>query len=214
MTTMDWILQNKLIAIVRSLGPEPMEALADALFAGGVRLMEVTFNQAKPATWQDTADCIRRISERYEGRMLAGAGTVLTLGQLKMAADAGAKYIISPNVDMAVIHETKRLGLVSLPGALTPTEIMAAYHAGADAIKVFPAGDLGPGYIKAVRAPLSHVPLLAVGGVDAQNCADFIAAGCVGVGVGGSLVNKQWIANGEFDKIEALARTFMQALAQ
>lgn len=214
MTTMDWILQNRMIAIVRSLGSGPMETLAEALYAGGVRLMEVTFAQAKPETWKDTAESIRRIGDRFAGRMLAGAGTVLTEEQLHMAADAGALYIISPNTDERIIRETKRLGLVSLPGALTPTEIMAARNAGADAVKVFPAGNLGPAYIRAIRAPLSHVPLLAVGGVNEQNCAEFIRAGCAGVGVGGNLVNKQWIADGEFAKITALAQDYTRALSE
>lgn len=214
MTTMEWIIRYQIIAIVRSLEPEATRTLADALFAGGIRLVEVTFAQAKPDTWKDTADSIRSIGERHAGTMLAGAGTVLTLEQLHMAADAGAKYIISPDVNEEIIKETKRLGLVSLPGALTPTEIMTAHRMGADAVKVFPAGNLGAGYIKAIRAPLSHIPLLAVGGVDAHNCADFIAAGCAGVGVGGSLVNKQWIANGEFDRITELAGEFVRAAAR
>lgn len=214
MTTMEWINQDRIIAIVRGLPPEPMEALAEALLRGGVRLMEITFNQAKPESWMDTVRSIRLIDERFAGRMLAGAGTVMSLEQLRMAADAGARYILSPNMDVAVIRETRKLGLVSLPGAFTPTEIAAAYNAGADAVKVFPAGDLGPEYIRAVRAPLSHIPLLAVGGVTEKNCANFIAAGCAGVGVGGNLVNRQWIEEGKFDDITALAREYAHALGR
>ncbi len=214
MTTMEWIYHDRIIAIVRGLPPEPMEALAGALLRGGVRLVEITFNQAKPDSWADTARSIRLIGERFEGRMLAGAGTVMTLEQLQMAADAGARYIISPNTNAAVIRETRRLGLVSLPGALTPTEIAAAHDAGADAVKVFPAGDLGPEYIRAIRAPLCHIPLLAVGGITDKNCAEFIAAGCAGVGVGGNLVNKLWIEEGKFDNITALARAYTLALGR
>jgi 2-dehydro-3-deoxyphosphogluconate aldolase/(4S)-4-hydroxy-2-oxoglutarate aldolase len=191
-----------------------MVALADALLRGGVRLVEITFNQAQPDSWADTARSIRLIGERFAGRMLAGAGTVMTLEQLRLAADAGARYIISPNVDVAVIRETRKLGLASLPGALTPTEIAAAHDAGADAVKVFPAGSLGPDYIRAIRAPLCHIPLLAVGGVTEKNCAGFVAAGCAGVGVGGNLVNKQWIQDGKFDDITALARTYTLALGR
>lgn len=213
MDAMEWIRKYMAIAIVRGLGPAPMEALAEALCAGGVRMMEVTFDQARPETWPDTAASIRMLGHRFAGRLLAGAGTVMTAQQLHLAADAGARYIISPNVNEAIIRETRALGLVSLPGALTPTEIAAAYEAGANAVKVFPAGELGPGYIKAVRAPLSNVPLLAVGGVNEKNCASFIEAGCAGVGVGGNLVNKQWIENGEWYKITALAAQYAQALA-
>ncbi|NLI22472.1 MAG: bifunctional 4-hydroxy-2-oxoglutarate aldolase/2-dehydro-3-deoxy-phosphogluconate aldolase [Clostridiales bacterium] len=211
MTTMDWINRDKIIAIVRGLDPEPMAKLAEALLAGGITLMEVTFNQARPETWKDTARSIRTIRERFAGRMLAGAGTVMSPEQLGLAADAGAEYIISPHADEAVIRETRARGLVSLPGALTPTEIAAAWRAGANAVKLFPAGDLGPAYVKAVRAPLSHIPLLAVGGITETNCAQFLSAGCSGVGVGGNLVNKQWIENGEFDRITALAKEFVRA---
>lgn len=211
MNTMEWVQTHKLIAIARGLGPEPMERLADALLQGGIRLLEVTFNQARPETWADTAAAIRQICDRFDGRMLAGAGTVVSLDQLHLAADAGAKYIISPNVDEAVIRETRRLGLVSLPGALTPTEISQAHDFGASAVKVFPAGTLGPDYIKAVRAPLSHIPLLAVGGINEKNAAAFLAAGCAGLGVGGNLVNRDWIANGEFAKITALAGELSRA---
>ena len=96
----------------------------------------------------------------------------------------------------------------------SPTEILAAWEAGADAVKVFPASSVGPGYIKAIRGPLSHIPLMAVGGVNEKNAADFMKAGCVGLGVGGNLVNKEWIKNGEWDKITALAREFMTAVKE
>lgn len=128
-----------------------------------------------------------------------------------MAADAGARYIISPDVNPALIAETKRLGLTSLPGAMSPTEIVTAWNAGADAVKVFPIGDLGVGYLKAIRAPLSHIPLIAVGGVNERNCADFLRAGAIGVGVGGQLVNREWIDAGEFYKIASLAGKIAQA---
>jgi 2-dehydro-3-deoxyphosphogluconate aldolase/(4S)-4-hydroxy-2-oxoglutarate aldolase len=106
----------------------------------------------------------------------------------------------------------KALGMGLFPGALTPTEILEAYNAGADAVKVFPASVFGTAYIKAVRAPLSHIPLMAVGGVNEKNAADFMRAGCVGLGVGGNLVNREWIENGEWGKITALAKDFMKAV--
>ena len=112
----------------------------------------------------------------------------------------------------AVIARTRELGMVSMPGALTPTEIVKAYNAGADIVKVFPIGNLGAGYLKAVKAPLSHIPMAAVGGVNEKNAADFIKAGAAGLGVGGNLVNKEWIANGEWDKITALAQAFTDAV--
>jgi 2-dehydro-3-deoxyphosphogluconate aldolase/(4S)-4-hydroxy-2-oxoglutarate aldolase len=113
----------------------------------------------------------------------------MRMDQLEMAGDAGAEFIISPNVNRRIIRATRDMGLVSLPGALTPPRSPRRYDCGADAVKVFPAGNLGPSYIKALRAPMGHIPLLAVGGVNENNCGDFIAAGCAGVAVGGGLVD-------------------------
>ena len=144
--------------------------------------------------------------------MLVGAGTVLTEEQLLLARDGGAKYIITPNTNPALIRKVKELGLISMPGAMTPSEAVAAWENGADIVKIFPAGTLGPDYIKAIRAPLSQIPLMAVGGVNEKNCASFLAAGCCGIGVGGGLVNKEWIMNGEWDKIIALAREYRKAV--
>jgi len=144
--------------------------------------------------------------------MLVGAGTVIREEQLDMASEAGAEYIITPNTNVELIRKVKEYGLLSFPGAFTPSEIVEAYNAGADAVKVFPVGNLGPAYIKAVKAPLSHIPLMAVGGVNEKNAADFMAAGCCGIGVGGNLVNKNWIEAGEWDKIIALAKEYRKAV--
>jgi len=209
---MERIRSDKIIAIVRGLPGEHMLSLAGALYAGGISMIEVTFNQADPAKWQDTCSAIRQLSEKFAGSMLVGAGTVMSVEQLMLAKDAGAKYIISPDTNVEVIRETKKQGLVSLPGAMTPSECVAAFNAGADAVKVFPAGQLGPGYIKAIRAPLSHIPMLAVGGVNEKNAAEFIKAGCIGLGVGGKLVNIELIKNGELDKISAIAREYIKAV--
>ena len=108
----------------------------------------------------------------------------------------------------------KALGMGLFPGAFSPTEILAAWEAGADAVKVFPASSVGPGYIKAIRGPLSQIPLMAVGGVNEKNAADFMKAGCVGLGIGGNLVNKEWIKNGEWDRITALAIEFVNAVKE
>lgn len=210
MEIMELIEQNRVIAIVRGMHPDQMAPLARALERGGIRMMEITFNQNAPETFQNTVNAIRTLSQNMRD-MAIGAGTVMTLEQLHMAADAGARYIISPDVNPALIAETKRLGLTSLPGAMSPTEIVTAWNAGADAVKVFPIGDLGVGYLKAIRAPLSHIPLIAVGGVNERNCADFLRVGAIGVGVGGQLVNREWIDAGEFYKIASLAGKIAQA---
>lgn len=150
MEIMELIEQNRVIAIVRGMHPDQMAPLARALERGGIRMMEITFNQNAPETFQNTVNAIRTLSQNMRD-MAIGAGTVMTLEQLHMAADAGARYIISPDVNPALIAETKRLGLTSLPGAMSPTEIVTAWNA----VKVFPIGDLGVGYLKAIRAPIS-----------------------------------------------------------
>lgn len=206
------LYRDKVVAIVRGLGRDSILDLAEALLEGGVRFMEVTFRQDAPETWRDTADAIACVAEKYRGDMRVGAGTVMTLEQLALAHDAGAQYIISPNADEGVIRQTRARGLVSLPGAFTATEIANAHAWGADIVKVFPAGRLGPGYIRDLRAPLAHIPLMAVGGVNAENAGDFIAAGAMGVGVGGSLVKREWIDAGAFAKITDLARAYVRAV--
>lgn len=205
------VLQTKVIAIIRGLD-SGYEELVRAMYDGGIRAVEVTFNQKDPSLWSKTTSAITAIKALMGDKMAVGAGTVTSVELAELAHAAGAQFIVSPDMDPQVIRRTKELGMVSMPGALTPTEIKQAYTAGADFVKVFPAGNLGAGYIKAVRGPLNHIPLLAVGGVSEKNAADFIAAGCVGIGVGGNLVNKEWIANGEFHKIADVARQLCEAV--
>ncbi len=206
-TVIKKIIEKKIIAIIRGVEEKKTLALAEALYKGGIELIEVTFNQR--GDFPATADAIAAISRHFGGRVLAGAGTVTTPELVQMAATAGAKYIISPNTDLAVIETTRKLGLVSIPGALTPTEILGAHNSGADFVKVFPASNFGSGYIKALKTPLSQVKLMAVGGINQINIREYFDAGCVGAGVGGNLVNKKWIEAGEYDKITDLAKAFL-----
>lgn len=206
------VLEQKIIAIVRGVGPEQCLKVADALYEGGIRLMEITYDQAAPDSFRDTADAIRAIAG--EGKMLVGAGTVTSPELAAMTAEAGGLFVISPDVNTAVIQRARALGLVSIPGAVTPTEIMTAHRAGADFVKIFPAGNLGETYIKAIRAPISHVKMIAVGGVNEKNAAQFLKAGVAGIGVGGNLVNKQWIADGAFDRLTETARALIAAVAE
>ncbi len=208
-TVINEILKSKVIAIVRGADEEQAVAIAHALYAGGVTLVEVTFNHKTPDSYKDTANAIKRISTELEGKVLVGAGTVISTELVDMAAEAGAKYIISPDTDPEVIRHTREIGLVSLPGAYTPTEVKVAHNAGADFVKLFPCVGDAVGYLKAVSAPMSHVKFLAVGGVDADNASDFINAGAYGVGIGGSLVKKQWVASGEYEKITEEAKRLM-----
>ncbi len=203
--TLQRILDGKVVAIVRGISSKDMVQTVQALKDGGITCVEVTFSLKSEEKSLDTLKSIRMIKEHFGDSVAVGAGTVLTPENVYRAKEAGAEYIISPNVDEAVIKATKRLGMVSIPGAVTPTEVIAAYNWGADIVKLFPAATLGLSYIKALMGPIDGIPLTAVGGVDASNYRDFIDAGCVGVGVGGNLVNKKLIEAGDFEAIKNLA---------
>lgn len=198
--------ETKVVAIIRGLAAEVCVRLATAYREGGIRLVEVTFNQVGDP--QDTAAAIAAIRAALP-EMHVGAGTVLTEAQLDLAIAAGAEFMVTPNVNPTLIRKASAEGLVTMPGAMTPTEIELAHEAGADYVKVFPVRALGPSYIKDVLAPLKHIKLLAVGGVSPENAADYIKAGCVGIGASGSLVNKDWIASGAYDKIAAVAKVLV-----
>lgn len=208
------ILEDRIIAIVRGISNGGIAGLALALRNGGIRCIEVTFDQSSPERAADTLSSIRAIRETLGKDVCVGAGTVMTAEQVRLAAEAGAEYMISPNVSEEVIRETKRLGKISIPGAMTPTEAERAYSLGADIVKIFPAGVLGPGYIKALKAPLKHIPITAVGGVTVDNCAEFIKAGAAGVGVGGNLVSSALVNEGRFDEISTIASAYMAALGR
>ncbi len=209
---LDKILDSKIIAIVRGIHSSVIVSLADAMLKGGVCCIEVTFDQSSKENAEDTLVSIAKIRETFGDKVCVGAGTVMNVEQVKSASAAGAQYIISPNVNEDVIRETKKLGKISIPGAMTPTEAVQAYSYGADIVKMFPAGVLGPAYIKAIKAPLKHIPVIAVGGVNVENCAEFIKAGAVGVGVGGNLVSAKLVDEGKFDEITAVAKAYVQAL--
>jgi len=207
------IEEEKIIAIIRGIGDtELCLRLSEALIKGGIKLIEVTFDQSAPDRFSDTSNAISAIDRAFGNDVCIGAGTVLTPQLAEMAGGAGAKYIISPDVSDAVIEKTRELGLVSIPGAMTPSEITHAIRVGADIIKLFPAGVLGAAYVKSIKAPLNHIKLLATGGVDASNVSELQKAGCIGFGIGGNLVNKDYIKEGRFDKITEAAREILSAI--
>lgn len=204
------IREGRVIAIIRGFEPDVCLHLAEAYAKGGIRAVEVTYRQNAPETWKDTAAAISAIAARFGDVLAVGAGTVLTSEQLKMTADAGGRFMVAPNVKPSLIRECAAGGLAAIPGAMTPSEVVEAWEAGATFVKVFPAGTLGPGYIKALRAPLAHVRLLAVGGVTPDNAAAFMQAGSEGVGVSGALCDKQAIAAGDWASIEAAAKLLVE----
>ncbi len=208
-TIINEICERKIIAIIRGANEQEAVAAAKSLYEGGITLVEVTFNQKSPETFINTAKTIMSIKEQMGAKMLVGAGTVTSPDLVKLAADAGASYIISPDTNEAVIRKTRDLGLVSIPGAYTPTEATKAHNAGADFVKLFPCVGDAPAYIKAICGPMNHIRFLAVGGVNANNATEFLKAGALGVGVGGNLVNKEWIQSGNFDKIRDAAKEYI-----
>ena len=199
--------ETKLVAIIRGMDPDVCLKLADAYVRGGIRLVEVTFDQTGDP--RKTVEAIRAIRRAFAGRLHVGAGTVLTDAQLQSVIDVGGEFMVTPSVNPALIRTCAAAGLAAMPGAFTPSEIVTAHEAGADIVKVFPVRSLGPQYVKDVLAPLKHIRLMAVGGVNPDNAADYLKAGCVGVGASGSLVNKEWIAAGEWDRIAAEAARFI-----
>ncbi len=204
------ILDEKVIAIVRGVYEEECVNLAKALHDGGVNLLEVTFDQRSHEERLRTAITIKMLNEALGDTMAFGAGTVMTVEMVEMAKEAGAKFIISPDTCEEVIRASVEKGLVSIPGALTPSEIANAHRYGADFVKVFPVANMGPSYIKNLVAPLSHIRMLAVGGVDGSNVADYLAAGAVGAGVSSCLFKKEWIKAGEWWKVTEAAKLFVE----
>lgn len=209
MLVKEQILENKIVAIIRGVDLDHMNDTVGALLKGGINLVELAINHESDASISETLASLKLVKRTYGDKVFLGAGTVLTTDQVKMAVDAGAEYIISPGKDLKVIEAAKNLDKISIPGALTPSEITEAYYAGADFIKLFPAGALGIDYIKAVRAPLAHIPLIAVGGVDMDNMTEFLDSGVVGVGIGISLVDTSAVYNENYEKIERLARQYV-----
>jgi len=208
------ILNEKIIVIIRGIHGDTLQSLAKAYYTGGIFCMEVTLDQTSEGNREDTYAAINAISKKMGSNMCIGAGTVMNVEQVRKAVAAGAEFIISPNTDVEVINTTKNLGKVSIPGAFTPSEIANAYKCGADIVKLFPANMLGTPYIKSIKAPLSHIPLLATGGITPENITEYLNVGSTGVGVAGNLVNKTWIREGAFNNISMIAASYVNAIKQ
>lgn len=202
-SSLEQLLDRGVVAIIRSPDSSRLVDVAEALLAGGVSAMEVTFTVPR------AHQVLEEVADRLGGRILLGAGTVLDAATARTAMLAGAEFIVSPVVSKEVIACCRRYSKLSLPGALTPTEILTAWEAGADIVKVFPSEITGPAYLKAVRAPLPQVRLMPTGGVNLETAADYLRAGACALGIGGSLVEPKAIAAGDFARIENLARQYM-----
>lgn len=197
------LLSSGIVAVVRKVEPANVNSLAQALVNGGVSGIEVTVDS------KDAFKKIGELKEIYGGQAIIGAGTVVEVEQAKEAIEAGADFIFAPTLDRETIEYTKKQGKIMIPGVFTPTEIYQAYKWGAHVVKIFPASTLGPKFIQDVNAPLGYIPKMPTGGIDLTNIQDFIKAGSVAAGIGGSLVDKSLIEAKKWDDIEGLAKQFV-----
>ncbi|MBR4768484.1 MAG: bifunctional 4-hydroxy-2-oxoglutarate aldolase/2-dehydro-3-deoxy-phosphogluconate aldolase [Lachnospiraceae bacterium] len=205
------IEEHKLIVIARGVARNQLAPLGEALYEGGVRFLEITYQTDGSITDDETEENIRLLSETFCGRLFVGAGTVLTPLQVERTARAGGTFVISPDTFEPVIRKTRELGLVSIPGAMTPSEIQGANRAGADFVKLFPASALGAAYVKDVLAPLSGLKILAVGNIHKDDMREYLNAGVCGFGVGSAVVDREMIRKGDFDGIRELAGAYVNA---
>lgn len=202
------LLTEKIVAILRGIEDRHADRTAEALLAGGIRLLEVTMNT------DGAAAIIERWRSKYGGQAAIGAGTVLDMDMAREAVAAGAQFLISPNLDEAVVAYGAAQGVSVWPGVMTPTEIVRAWKSGAEAVKIFPVASLGYKYLAELRGPLNDIPMMATGGVDLHNIADYFRSGANAVGMGSKLVNLEWVRDGRFDLIEERARGFVEAVAE
>lgn len=203
-TTLSRIITSGVVAVLRAPTGEMLADVAAALLAGGVEAVEVTF------TVPGAHRVIEHVADRLGDKILLGAGTVLDPETARAALLAGAEYIVTPTVNVNVIELCRRYDKAVLPGALTPTEVLTAWEAGADIVKIFPSDLTGPGYLKALRGPLPQVRVMPTGGVNLQTAANFLRAGACALGIGGSLVEPKAVANRDLARIESLARQYVE----
>ncbi|MDO7786041.1 bifunctional 4-hydroxy-2-oxoglutarate aldolase/2-dehydro-3-deoxy-phosphogluconate aldolase [Desulforamulus aquiferis] len=202
------LLASGIVAVVRGAEAEKVVKISKALQQGGVTAIELTMDTP------GAVDMIRKVVAEVGSQAVIGAGTVLDAETARAAILAGAEFIFCPSLHEDVIRTANRYGKVVIPGVMTPTEIIKAYELGADILKVFPAGVLGPRYFKEVRGPFKHVPLMPSGGVTLDNAAEFIKAGCVALGVGGSLLDKDAIREERYEVLTERASQFVKIVAQ
>jgi 2-dehydro-3-deoxyphosphogluconate aldolase/(4S)-4-hydroxy-2-oxoglutarate aldolase len=202
------VLDSGIVAVVRSPDSGQLVEACRALADGGVSVVEITM------TVPDALDVVRAVRRSLGDRILLGAGTILDAETGRAALLAGAEYLVAPTLNFDVVRLCQRYDKLVMPGCFTPTEILAAWEAGADIVKVFPADVLGPAFFKAMRGPLPQVRLMPTGGVDLGTAADFLKAGACCLGIGSQLVEPRAVAEGNFDRIRDLAQKYVQLVQQ
>src|SRR5438552_5493258 len=202
------VLDCGIVAVVRSPDSQQLVEVARALADGGVSVVEITMSVP------NALDALRQVRQALSARLLLGAGTLLDPETARAVLLAGAEYIVAPTVNLEVIRLCQRYDKLVMPGAFTPTEILSAWEAGADIVKVFPADVLGPAFFKALRGPLPQIRLMPTGGVDLNTAAAFLKAGACCLGVGSQLVEPRAVAEGNFARIRDLAAQYVQVVKQ
>ncbi|MCI8624354.1 MAG: bifunctional 4-hydroxy-2-oxoglutarate aldolase/2-dehydro-3-deoxy-phosphogluconate aldolase [Provencibacterium sp.] len=202
----DRIEECGVVSIIRGTDPAKIIPTVQAVYDGGIRAVEITMNT------EGAFEMIKAARKEFSGRMLIGAGTVLDEQAARMSIAAGCDFLLSPTLDAGVIRLANAYSVLAIPGVMTPTEALEGWKAGAGFIKIFPAGVLGPGYIKAVKGPLPQLRLMPVGGVNLENAGEFIRCGADALGIGGELVNKKRVEAGAFEEIRSLAAAYLEAV--
>jgi 2-dehydro-3-deoxyphosphogluconate aldolase/(4S)-4-hydroxy-2-oxoglutarate aldolase len=200
--------ESGLVAVIRKPKASQIDKIVQALVDGGVGALEITVETP------GALEMIQQIKATYDTKVLVGAGTVLNAQQAEEALKAGSDFIFSPNFDEQTVKMTNRYGKLSIPGVMTPTEIVNAYRAGADVVKVFPASSLGVNYIKELQGPLAHIPMLPTGGVSLENVETFIRNGAIAVGAGGSLLNSKAIEEERYEELTQIAQQFVTKIKE
>jgi len=205
---LDGIIECGIVAVVRGTSDELIMKAIEAALDGGINVIEVAF------TVPNALEIIRRLAESVSEDVILGAGTVLTPEMAADAVDAGARFIVSPNVNLATIEMAKSRGVPVFPGALTPTEVATAWQAGADMVKIFPANVMGPTYLKDLHGPFPQIKFMPTGGVNLNTARDYLENGAAALGVGGDLINRKLMEEGNFAEIANRARKFRQIVRE
>jgi len=207
LANLERIRQCGIVPVIRAASAEEGIKIADAVVAGGVDVVEITMTVPR------AIEVMAQISKHYGSKVLLGAGTILDAETARAAILAGADFVVGPNVNYDMIRLAKRYSKLVMPGALTPTEVVGAWEAGADVVKIFPAGEIGgASYIKSLKGPLPHIEMMPTGGVDLTTAADFIKAGCIALGAGSALVDKKAVAAGKFEVVTENAGKFREII--
>ncbi|SEA80092.1 2-dehydro-3-deoxyphosphogluconate aldolase / (4S)-4-hydroxy-2-oxoglutarate aldolase [Thalassobacillus cyri] len=202
------LVSSGIVAVVRKVDPNKVHHVVQAFVDGGVSSIEITMES------EGAVQVIRELKERHGDNVLVGAGTLLNKDQAKEAIDAGSDFVFAPTLDKETIEYTTSQGVIMIPGVFTPTEIYQAYQWGANMVKIFPATVVGPQFFKDVNGPLGHIPKMPTGGINLENLGDFLRAGAVAAGVGGSLVNKAMIDQEDWQGLKELAKKYVDKVAE